>query len=216
MAEQDSFISEVTEEVRRDRLFLLIRRYGWIAALAVFGIVGGAAWFEWQKAQARADAEARGDAVMAAMGEETAERRANAIAAIEGDGQVSALLAMLAASQSADADTAGAAIDRLTAVSGDEAITPIYRDLATLKLVSLDDTLSPDDKLARLEPLTIGGAPYRALALEAMALAHVEAGQSEEALKILTDLLSDSDATQGLRNRASQLIVALGGELDAG
>ena len=216
MAEQDSFISEVTEEVRRDRMFGLIRRYGWIVALAIIGIVGGAAWFEWQKASFEAEAQARGDAVLAALEGETAEARASAIAAIDGEGQVSALLAMLAAAQSDDAETAGAAIDRLTAVSGDADIGPEYRDLATLKLMPLDDTLSADDKLARLEPLTVGGAPYRALALEAMALAQLDAGRTEEALKILTDLLSDSDATQGLRNRASQLIVALGGELEAG
>ncbi|MEM9343141.1 MAG: hypothetical protein AAGA87_08860 [Pseudomonadota bacterium] len=216
MAEQDSFISEVTEEVRRDRMFRLIRRYGWIVALVIIGIVGGAAWFEWRKAQAEAAARDRGDAVLAALEQDSAEGRANAISAIEGEGSVSALLAMLAAAQSENADTAGAAIDRLSAVAGDQGLDPVYRDLATLKLLEIDDTVSADDRIARLEPLTVGGAPYRALALEAIALSHVEAGRTEEALKILTDLLSDSDATQGLRNRASQLIVALGGELDAG
>ena len=56
MSDTDSFIDEVTEEVRRDRLFGLMKRYGWIAALAVLLIVGGAAWNEWRKAQDRAAA----------------------------------------------------------------------------------------------------------------------------------------------------------------
>jgi fermentation-respiration switch protein FrsA (DUF1100 family) len=42
VSDTDSFIDEVTEEVRRDRLFGLMKRYGWIAALAVLLIVGGA------------------------------------------------------------------------------------------------------------------------------------------------------------------------------
>ena len=52
MSESESFINEVTEEVRRDRLFRLARRYGWIAVVAVLVIVGAAAVNEWRKAQA--------------------------------------------------------------------------------------------------------------------------------------------------------------------
>ena len=35
MSESDSFIQEVTEEVRRERLFRYLRRYGWIGVVAV-------------------------------------------------------------------------------------------------------------------------------------------------------------------------------------
>ena len=67
VAEQDSFINEVTEEVRRDWLYALMRRYGWIAILLVVILVGGAAFNEWRKAGARAEAEAAGDALIAAL-----------------------------------------------------------------------------------------------------------------------------------------------------
>ncbi len=66
MSDTDSFIDEVTEEVRRDRLFALMRRYGWIAVLLVVLIVGAAAWNEYRKGQARASAEALGDALLSA------------------------------------------------------------------------------------------------------------------------------------------------------
>ncbi len=47
MANQnDSFFNEVTDELRRDKLFGLFRRYGWIAILVILGIVGGAIWRE--------------------------------------------------------------------------------------------------------------------------------------------------------------------------
>ena len=67
MSNPDSFIDEVTEEVRRDRLFAMFRKYGWIGILAVVVVVGGAAWNEWQKARAEARAEAFGDALLDAF-----------------------------------------------------------------------------------------------------------------------------------------------------
>ncbi|NNL35893.1 MAG: hypothetical protein HKP35_08755, partial [Silicimonas sp.] len=66
MSNQDSFIDEVTDEVRKDRLYALYRKYGWVAALAVILLVGGAAANEWRKASARTQAEAAGDALLTA------------------------------------------------------------------------------------------------------------------------------------------------------
>ncbi len=51
MSDTDSFIDEVSEEVRRDRLYATFRRYGWIAILAVLLLVAGATWNEWRKGQ---------------------------------------------------------------------------------------------------------------------------------------------------------------------
>ena len=44
MSNSETFIDEVTEEVRKDQLFGYIRKYGWIAVLAVLAIVGGTAF----------------------------------------------------------------------------------------------------------------------------------------------------------------------------
>ena len=68
MSETDSFIDEVTEEVRRDKLFALFRKYGWIGIALVLVIVGGAAWTEWRKLTARSAAQSFGDAIVAALG----------------------------------------------------------------------------------------------------------------------------------------------------
>ena len=217
MSNEDSFINEVNDEVRREKLFGYIRRYGWIAVLAVIVLVGGATWNELRKASARADAEARGDAVLAALDAEDAAARAGALSDIEAEGNAAAVLAMLAAAHSEAGDSPDAALDRLDALAGDPELAPLYRDLAALKAVLLRaNDLEPATQLERLAPLTAPGAPYRPLALEAMALAHVSAGDTEAALAILTDLVSDSEASQDLRRRATQLIVALGGSLDAG
>ena len=100
MSNPESFIDEVTEEVRRDRLFAMFRKYGWIGALLVVAIVGGAAWNEWQKSQAEARAEGFGDAMLEALDQGGEERRA-ALDAIPADGQQAALKALMVASDPA-------------------------------------------------------------------------------------------------------------------
>ena len=92
MSNPDSFIEEVTEEVRRDRLFNLFRKYGWIGAVVVVGIVGGAAWNEWSKSQAAARAQGFGDALVDALDHGTPEERRAALSAVPTDGQQAAIL----------------------------------------------------------------------------------------------------------------------------
>ena len=67
MSESDSFIDEVTDEVRRDRLFKLFKKYAWILVLAVVAIVGGTAYVEWDKSNTRAEARLTGDVMLAAI-----------------------------------------------------------------------------------------------------------------------------------------------------
>ncbi len=217
MSEQDSFINEVNDEVRRDRLYALLKRYGWIGVLAVVLIVGGAAFNEYRKAQARAEAEALGDKILAALDEDDVGARANAIAsAASGEGGVSAVTSMLAAAQATPEAGRDEALTQLEAVAGDASVDPVYRDLAALKAILLAGSdMPPETRIDRLAALSAPGAPYRPLALELTAYAQVEAGETDEAISILTDLVSDAEASQALRRRASQMIVALGGSLDA-
>ncbi|WP_108483243.1 hypothetical protein [Oceaniglobus ichthyenteri] len=214
MSNTDSFVEEVTEEVRRDRLFGLMRRYGWIAITLVVLLVGGAAYNEWQKARTQAAAQAFGDGILAALEKnDPAQRRAAladvATATPRQQALVSMFMAQEAEQDSSDVTTSLAAL-------ADEADLPqIYRELALLKFVMRADSgLTPDDKISRLTPLTIPGAPYRLLALEQIALAEVEKGESDAALTRLQGILAEDQVSQGLRRRVSQLIIALGGTLD--
>lgn len=219
MANQDSFIDEVTDEVRRDRLFALMRRYGWIAVLLVVVVVGGASWNEWRKAQARAAAEAKGDALIAALQADGAEARLTALEGVTpGDDPAGrAVLRLLQAAAATEAGDAEAAAEAFEAVINDPATPPLYRDIAVLKRVmTADETLGPDERIARLRPIEAPGNPLRLLAVEQRAFAEVEKGDRQAALGSLQSILADAEATEDLRNRARQLIVALGGSLQQG
>ena len=193
MSNNDSFIDEVTEEVRRDRLFALFRRWAWLAILLVVVLVGGAAWNEWRMARAQAAAEARGDALLLAR-----DSRDDA-ALIAADPVLGALLV-----------DDPAALDRLAA---DEGADPLYRDLAVLRVAGDPSTgLSRTERIARLESIAAPGAPYSLLAEERIALLEAEAGERDAAIERLRRIAEDAAASAGLRQRATQAIVALGGQ----
>ena len=215
VADSDSFIDEVTEEVRRDRLFRTFRRWGWVALVLVVLLVGGAALNEWLSARSTARAQALGDAVIAALTLPEGEARAEALTTLDAEGPAEAFTDLLAAAEAADAEARAAAVVALEAVASDETVAQRYSDLARLKLVLLDAG-EPDHqtRIERLEPLTAAGAPYRLLALEQIAMAQVEAGETDQAVGILRDVLADEAATDGLRRRATQMIVALGAEME--
>lgn len=211
MSNPDHFIDEVTEELRRDKLFAMMRKYGWIAILGVLLIVGGAAFNEWRKASAQAAAEKLGDELSAALALEDVQARKAAFATIEAKGDAEALVILLEAGALSDAESL-AALEKLAA---DENVSPLYRELAVLKRAMAGD-MDASARIALLAPLTKAGAPFRVLAEEQIAMAEIELGQHEAAISRLQALLVDNDASQPLRQRATQLIVALGAKPEAG
>lgn len=212
MSNPDSFIDEVTEEVRRDRLFAAFRKYGWIGVVAVLAVVGGAAWTEYSKHRAELRAEAFGNGVLDAMDLGAPEDRAAAIAALPADGGQVALRALIQATDAGE-DKA-AALAALDALAADGGQSQVYRDLAALRAVMLagaDRALA--DRRAVLQDLATPGRAFRPIAAEQLAYLLIEEGNAEAAITALTALLQDQEAPAGLRNRAAQVITALGGSL---
>jgi hypothetical protein len=203
VSDSDSFIDEVTEEVRRDRLFAFFRRWGWVGVLGVLGVVGGTAYNEWQKARALASAEAFGDAVLAAMASDDAAARLAALDAVPADGPQGVIAALIASGEAKAAGDPERAAAELRAIA-DSAETPdTWRQLALLKSVLVaGPSMDPAARDAALEGLAAAGAPFRPLAMEQQA--------------VFRRILEEPNLTTALRRRATQMIVALGGEPAAG
>jgi hypothetical protein len=214
--ESDSFITEVSEEVRRDRLFATLRRYRWLIAAAVLVIVGGAAFNSWYQARQQAAAAAAGDALAAALVEPDPARRAEALATFAAATPAAAVPARLA--QAGSLEAAGdrdAAAALLGEVAGDGAVEPLWRSLAALERVMLlGPAMDASERQATLEGLAAPNAPFRTLALEQRALMQLEAGDREAAIADLNAVLADPAATAAMQARARQLIVAAGGSVE--
>jgi hypothetical protein len=128
MSDTDSFIDEVTDEVRRDRLFAFFKRYGWIGVAAVVLIVGGAAYAEWKKAQDAAGAQAFGDAVMAAVDSDTPGEKLRAIT-VDGSGR-QAMVEFLVAADAMSGNDAVTAQKQLQTIAEDATLPDSLRQLA--------------------------------------------------------------------------------------
>lgn len=214
MSDTDSFIDEVTDEVRRDHLFGLFKRYGWIAVLVVIVIVGGASYNEYRKASERSAAELLGDDIIAALGQNDAAGRATELAQIEATspGGAAVLQFMVSAAQS-NSDQIEAAVAGLNEVARNGELPEIYRQIAAFKALTLQaETLPAADRRLQFEALAQPGAPLRLLAEEQLALIDISEGLTEPAIERLQAILQDAEASSDLQQRAAQVIVALGGE----
>lgn len=205
MSQTDSFVDEVNEELRRDRLFATLRKWGPLALLAVLALVGYAAWSEWQDASARAAAEAKGDAIYAALDAGDAPAQAEALAGLETGGPLTALLRAAALEEAGKRDEAIAVLDAVPTADAE----PRLVDLIAIKR----QMLAPERDA--LEALAQPGRPYHLLASEQLALLDLAGGDTDAAMAAARVIIDDAEVTPGLRDRMQTLIVSLGGTLDA-
>lgn len=213
MANQnDSFIDEVTDDLRRDRLFTAMRRYGWIGLLVILAIVAGAAWREYTRAGAAREAAAFGDAVIAA---EAAPDAAAALMALDPGSHRGrkALLALLAAGQQVEAGQRDAAMSTLRSVADDTATAQPERDLARIKMVLLGGAdMEPAARDEMLADLSAAGRPFRLVALEQKAVALMEAGRPEDAVTLIRQIQQEQGVSDVQRRRLAETLITLGAE----
>ncbi len=214
MADTDSFIHEVTEEVRQDRMFGLWKRYGPYILGGVFLIVAGAAAWQWRVNEQRSMAQEAGGALAAASQLEDAAARADAFAMAGTEFAGSAHLAKFGeAAAAADAGDVDRAQEIYAQISADAAQPKRWSALADLKSAALTlDAGETDKALAALEPLAVEGEPYRLLAIELQGIAHALSGDVDAAQKAFETVLNDPGATPPLQGRAAEFLRSIGVE----
>ena len=101
-------------------------------------------------------------------------------------------------------------------MAADSRLDPLYRDLgALLAAQRLVDRASAAEVNQRLATLLAGQSPWRPLATELSAIAEMRAGNEEAARGLFAELVSDPGAPLGQRQRAAELLLSLGGDLEA-
>lgn len=209
MSETDSFIQEVTEEVRQDQMLRYWKKYGAYVIGGVALIVGGAAAWNWSIAQDQAAAEARGAAFLSAPLEDT-DAQMTLVSTVDGPANLIAELNAAAAfAQSGDTQEAAA---RYAAIAGRDGVGQVYRDLATLQQVRIAaSTDGASVSTAPLDALIDGGSAFRLLALELRGALLVASGDLAAGHADLNAVIADPEATGTLRQRAGALLTATGG-----
>lgn len=212
MSDTDSFLQEVSEELRRDRLYKNLRKYGWIAILLVILIVGAATYREYLKSQAATEAQLFGTSIIDALNEKNAVDRISKLQKINVPSEnAKAILAMLLSAETNENNSPSLEKSTLSDITQSLSIDAHYRDLLNFKiLLASVETMNLDERHTAFEALSKPGNPFRLLAEEQMVLIEIELGNTDKAIKKISQILLDAELTAGLRNRATQMMIALG------
>ena len=208
LSDTDSFIEEVSEEVRRDRLFGLFRKYAWVAILLVILIVGGAAFNEYRKITDQRNAAKLGDKLFEALQADSATRLTllNEIEPKKIDGI--ALVDLIKVNTLIELGSTNEAIELLRDISSNVEYNPMYRELADFKSILLSDS-SLQQKYDNLKSYTEPGSTLRLIAMEEVALIQIQLKDFSEAIKTLDALIQEPEINRGQAKRASDLLRTL-------
>lgn len=216
MSEQtDTFVREVQEEMRRERLAQLWDRFGAIAiglaALLVIG-VGGYKYAEYRSLNARESASKAFEAATRLASAGKAQEAQQAFetlvkSAPEGYGTLARLRVAGALAEENKRDEAVVAYD---AVVKDGSADVLLRDFAAVQAALLRvDTADWTEMQNRLKDLINDGNAWRASARELLGLAAMKAGNPDEARKAFEQILGDSSATPATAQRAQVMMTIL-------
>lgn len=212
----EAFLREVDEELRRDEIQSLWKRYGrWsVGALGlVLAVWGG--WLVWENQRAKA-AGAEGEQLSLALDDlqggntAAAEEKLKKLGTSDHEGyRASALMAQAGVTMERG-DLAGAA-KQFGVIAADTGIDQPWRDLALIRQTAAEfDTMKPDAVVARLQPLAVKGNPWFGSAGEMVAMSYLRMGKPELAGKLFADIGKDESVPETIRSRAVQMAGSLG------
>ena len=221
MSDSNIFI-EVDEDLRRDRVETLWKRYGSYAIAGAIGIVlavaGSVGWRHYQETRSADEAtqylSALGNAMQTTgnMAEDKAAAdRLTAFAAKASDGYktVARLQAAGLKARSGDREQA---IALYNAIASDSVVPVPYREFAIIAAVMLQvDTGDAKVLLGQIRPIAEGGGAWRFSALELSGVLAQRIGDKDMAKAMFTRIADDAEAPQTIRARATEMLAILKG-----
>lgn len=208
----DSFIREVNEELRSDRMQFVWRRFGRLiigfAVLVVLGTAGYVGYRYWATHQAGDN----GDRFIAALALADQNKNDEALAALtaiekDGKGMYPLLASMRAASlQAQKGDTAGA-VAAFTAISKQSGVPAVIGDAARLRAAFLlVETGTYEQVSALAEELAVPANAFRHSAREVLGLAAYKAGDFAKAKQWFQAIVADQQSPRNVANRAQMML----------
>jgi hypothetical protein len=212
----DTFMAEVDDAVRADRMQGFVASYGrWIALLLVLGLAGLGGWMIWQSQQSAAAAE-RGTKLSSALdtfGGGRPKAAGDALTPLTKgeDAGYRALALMVQGNSAAALGDARTAAARFGAVANDARNDRVLRDAALLRQTLAEyDSLPSATVIARLRGLVSRPGPAFASAAELTALAELKRGNEAAAGALFRRISVAENVPDSLKSRAVQMAGMLG------
>ena len=212
----ETFLREVDENLRRDRMHEFGKRYGgWVVGAVVLFLALSGGFIYWkhlreQRSQEQVERFAQtirdiGTGNMAAAPQQLDEISGSSSKAV----RATALFTRAAlALQQSDVKLA---IAKYREIAEDDSLPAPYRDAGLIRQTALEfDSLQPQQVITRLQPLTKPGDPWFGSAGEMTAIAHLKQGQRAQAGQLFAAIAKDTGVPDSMRERAVQLAGTLG------
>ena len=212
----DTFVREVDENLRRDRMNELAKKYsGWITAVLILflGAVGGFIYWQNHRVEQSGKQVEQLSQVFADVGSGKTSAAPKQLDELANSGskavRASALFTRAAlALQQNDVKLATA---KYREIAGDDGLPKPYRDAALIRQTALEfDSLKPEEVIARLKPLAEPGNPWFGSAGEMTAMALIKQGKKGEAGQLFARIARDKQVPETLRARSVQIASTLG------
>jgi hypothetical protein len=211
--QEDGFLRELEEELRRERLEKIWRQYGTYILAAVVLIVLGVLGYKYWEHQRIAAAQATGaryeDAMaLAADGKEGSAAKEFESIAADGTGGYKSLARLQVAGGLAREGKKAEALAAYEVLANDATADALLRGYATLQAASVRLGEADFTEMEnRLTPLMADENPWHYSARELLGVAAFKAGKTNEARTILTPLLVDQKTPKSIVDRA-QIVMA--------
>lgn len=219
--QEEAFLREVDEELRREQIQEMWRRYGQWVAGAVILLLAAFAAFLWWRAHSQKVAERHGEEMAAAIADIQAGRKTAAgqkLDALIGTGAKGYATAALftKADLAADKGDNKAAAAIYAGIAADKGVAQPFRDIALIRQTLVEyDSLKPQAVIDRMKPLANEDNPFFGTAGELTAAALIQANRPAEAGRLLAAVAGDSRTPASLRARAGRLATSLGADVAA-
>ena len=216
----EAFLREVDDELRRDQALHVWRRYGValiaavVVALAAFG-----AYLFWQHRQEQAagrEGEQLQTAYDALAANDTKSASDTLATLTQSKREGYRVLAIFTqADVLLQKNYLKGAAAKFATVAQDASVAQPFRDLALIRQTSAEfDALKPEVVAERMRPLAVAGNPWLGSAGELMAAAYLQQGRRDLAGQVFARIAADTQVPASLRQRAVQMAGVLDGASD--
>jgi hypothetical protein len=214
----ETFLREVDENLRRDRLRDFFKENGtWLVLAVVLFLVacGAYIWFQQHKEQ-RSQAEVEQLAQVykdIGVGKTADVPKQLDDLSNAGSKAVRATAMFTRAAFAAQQNDLKLATATYRKIANDSSLPQPYRDAALIRQTALEfDQLQPQDVITRMQPLAKPGAPWFGSAGEMTALALIKQGKNRDAGQLFVTIAKDKSVPDSLRARAIQIASSLGAD----
>lgn len=217
----ETFVREVDENLRRDRLRDFVKAYGsWLIAAVILFLAasGGFIWWTQHKQQQAEGQVEQLAEIYKNVGSNNLARAPNQLDELAGGSSkaVRASALFTRAALAVQQNDLKLATRKYRDIANDNGLPAVYRDAALIRQTALEfDQLAPKDVIGRLEPLAKPGGPWFGSAGEMTALALIKQGKKQEAGRLFAAIAKDNSVPQSLRDRSTQIAGSLGVDMSA-